>query len=658
VSSDREEEQRLRVVALQNAQSILAARRRAEEELRQHSEWMRITLASIGDAVITTDADGRVTFMNAIAQDLTAWPQHEALGRALDEVLRIVHEETREPVENPAAAVLRSGSPVRLANHTMLISRSGAEHPISDSAAPIRDTAGNTVGAVLVFRDVSESKNAEMARAHLAAIIASSQDAIVSKTLDGIILSWNQGAERLFGYPASEAIGRPIAMLIPPDRQSEEDQILSRIRRGERIEHFETVRVTKDGRLVDISLTVSPILDAGSRIIGASKIARDITDRMRTERALREADHQKDRFIALLAHELRNPLAPLRHALQVMRLAKDDAEVMTRAREVMERQLGHMVRLIDDLLDISRIGQNKLELRRGRILLADVINSSVETARPVIDAAGHTLTVSLPDTPIHLDGDLTRLSQVFGNLLTNCAKYTERGGTIEVVAEGHAHEVVVSVRDNGIGIPRNALLTIFDMFSQVDRRIEHAAGGLGIGLALVKGLVSMHGGTVTASSDGPGLGSVFTVTLPTLDTPPSPTLNDRPTRSTAVFGPRHRVLVVDDNRDGADTMASMLELMGNDTRTAYDGSTAIRLADEFRPHLILIDIGMPDVDGCETTRRIRHEPWGQDVIIVALTGWGHENDRARSREAGCNHHLVKPLDFERLERLLAALPHA
>jgi PAS domain S-box-containing protein len=648
-----EEDDRLRTAALRNAQSILAARQRTDEELRKQSEWLRITLASIGDAVISTDATGRVTFMNTVAEALTGWPQADALGRPLPEVFRIVHDETRTPVENPAIRVLEPGAVVDLANRTLLISQTGAEHRIEDSAAPIRDETGSAVGAVLVFRDVSERRRTELARAHLAAIVDSSEDAIVSKTLQGIILSWNTGAERLFGYSSPEAVGRPITILIPPERIHEEAEILARIARGERIDHFETVRVTKDGHRLDISLTVSPIRDVSGEIIGVSKIARDITDRKRAEQALREADRKKDEFIALLSHELRNPLAPMRSALQVMRIAPSDAKALTGARDVMERQLGHLVRLIDDLLDISRIGQKKLELRRTRVTLADVVHSAVETARPVIDAAGHRLTVSLPTGPVHLDGDLTRLSQVFSNLLTNSAKYTHPGGSIELVAEATYGKVLVSVRDNGIGVPADALESIFDMFSQVDRSLEHSAGGLGIGLALVKGLVDMHGGTVTAASDGQDRGSTFTVTLPVMTSisesiPPSAS-----TAEASPAGPRLRVLVVDDSRDAAEMMAMMLEFMGNEVRTAFTGTQAIAAAEAFRPALILMDIGMPELDGYEAARRIRGEPWGRDICIIALTGWGQERDRVRSREAGCDGHLVKPVEPAALERLLA-----
>jgi PAS domain S-box-containing protein len=659
VANHDNEEERLRSTALESSRSILLARKRAEEELRKRSEWLRITLASIGDAVISTDAEARVTFMNGVAESLTGWTQSEAAGRPLSEVFQIVNERTREPSANPALRALREGTVVGLANHTILVARDGKERPIDDSAAPIRDDAGVAVGAVLVFRDVTERRDAEEAQARLAAIVESSQDAIISKTLDGVIRSWNIGAERLFDYAPQEAIGRPITLIIPPDRRDEEYEILARISRGERIEHFETVRVSKHGRLIDISLTVSPIRDGEGRVVGASKVARDITDRKRIDKALQEANQRKDQFIALLAHELRNPLAPLRNGLQVLRLAGTDSIAIAQAREMMDRQLSHMVRLIDDLLDISRVSQNKMELRRSRVLLKDVISSAVETARPAIEEAGLEFTISLPPEAVSLDADLTRLAQVFSNLLNNSAKYTERGGGILLAAERQGGEVIVSVRDTGIGIPANDLPRIFDMFSQVDRSIERSTGGLGIGLALVKGLVEMHGGAVTATSAGQGKGSTFTVKLPVLESTVAPPSLDVPSDAEPLpAGPRRRILVVDDNRDSANSMAMMLKLMGNQVRTAHDGIEAVETAGEFRPKAILMDLGMPKLNGYEATQRIREQPWGRDMIIVAMTGWGQEADRTHSHEAGCDGHLVKPVNLSDLESLLTQLEGA
>jgi PAS domain S-box-containing protein len=664
-----DEERQLRSVALQNANAILLARQRAEGELAAERERLRITLASIGDAVISTDAEGRVIYLNAVAETLTGWTPAEAAGRSLPEVFHIVNEHTREASENPALKALREGVVVGLANRTVLIARDGTERPIDDSAAPILGESGAPVGVVLVFRDVTERRRDEEARARLAAIVETSQDAIISKTLDGIIETWNAGAERIFGYGAEEIVGRSITLLIPPERLDEEKEIQARLHRGERIEHYETVRVAKDGRRLDISLTVSPVRDAENRIVGASKIARDVTGRRRAEEALRvgeqrlreavealkEADRRKDEFLAVLAHELRNPLAPLRNGLQIMRLASGDPHAVAKARDIMERQLSHMVRLVDDLLDVSRINRNKMELRRSRVLLADVISSAVETARPVLEEAGHQLVVTLSPEPVHLDADLTRLAQVFANLLNNSAKYTQRGGHIGLTVTREGDQVAVAVRDDGIGIPASNLPNIFDLFSQVDRSIERSAGGLGIGLALVKGLVEMHGGTVEAVSAGSGQGSTFIVRLPVLKDRKAPSPETPAEGLPDSSGRERRILVVDDNRDSAASMAIMLQMLGNEVHIAHDGLEAVELAEKFRPQVVLMDIGMPRLNGYEATRRIREQPWGGDMAIVALTGWGQTMDRARSKENGCDGHLVKPIELADLEKLLATL---
>jgi PAS domain S-box-containing protein len=1203
-----------------NQTAIVVQRRRAEEQLRDQGERLRTTLASIGDGVITTDTEALITNLNPVAESITGWTNAEALGRPLHTVFRIVNESTRQPVENPAERVLREGAVVGLANHTVLIAKDGTERPIDDSAAPIRDETGAAVGAVLVFRDVSERKLAEEAQLRLAAIVESSEDAIVSKTLDGIIRTWNSGAQRLFGYTPQEAVGQPITLLIPSERFDEEREILARLGRGERIEHYETVRLAKDGRRIDVSLSVSPLRNSEGIIVGASKIAHDISERKqaadrlkageekfrtlfesidqgfcvielmfdeenrpidywfvemnpaferhtgltaavgrrakdlvpdleafwfetygrvvmtgeparfesdaagmdgrwfdvyafrvggseshrlavlfsdvtarkraerereqllrkleseqrrltevfqrapsfmcvlrgpdhvferandryyqvvghrdiigkpvlqalpeiegqgfvellnsvyesgdafvgtdisallqrkpgdlpeersldlvyqplrdpdgtitgilaqgiditerkraeaelrsKTERlnllientrdyavvfsdpdgtviewqggaeritgyseadargkncdliftpedraagrpaeemseaarvgraedkrwhqrkdgsrffadgvmtallddhgmlrgfgkvfkdstseelakesrkehterlkkladvstrlnavldlksvlsvvteegralirahqavmevsgdtdgairsfslseelradkadlispsrlviyetvaegsetvrlthdelqahigwrnikdaaeqppplrgllatpifgpsgetigviqlsdkqagefteedeaiviqiaqmaavaientrlyqALRAADRKKDDFLALLAHELRNPLAPIRNGLQVIRLSQDRI-MREQSQEMMDRQLSHMVRLIDDLLDVSRINRNKMELRRSRILLADAVSSAIETARPAIQEAGHKLEVALHEEPVFLDADLTRLAQVFSNLLTNSAKYTEAGGRIRLTAHLDSGDVVVTVEDTGIGIPAEALPHIFDMFSQVDRSIERSTGGLGIGLALVKGLVEMHGGRVSATSGGQGQGSEFTVRLPVIPTRPDiRTLQEQQVLPDS--GPKRRILVVDDNRDSAESMALMLRLFGNDVAIAFNGLEAVDRADSFRPDVILMDIGMPHLNGYDATRRIRQQPWGKPMTIIALTGWGQDGDRIQTKEAGCNDHLVKPVSLQDLQKMLREL---
>ncbi len=501
----------------------------------------------------------------------------------------------------------------------------------------------------------NERRRAEVAQSRLAAIIEFSHDAIVSKTLGGIVETWNQGAERLFGYRADEVIGQSITLIVPPDRLDEEQEILTRLAAGEVIEHYETVRVAKDGRRIEVSLTVSPIRDSDGRIIGASKVGRDITERKRVEETLRQADRRKDEFLALLAHELRNPLAPLRNGLEIMRIADGDLDVVTQAREMMERQLFHLVRLIDDLVDISCLNRNKIELRRQNVLLADVIGSAVETVRPTIEAGGHDLVISLPQEPIYLFADLTRLVQVFGNLLNNSAKYSNPRGTIWLDAERNGDRVSVSVRDGGIGIPESALPEIFDLFSQVDRSSEENSGGLGVGLALVKGFTEKHGGMVEVESPGRGLGSTFTVHLPALPPPRQPKFEGSGEKGWEGSGSKRRILVVDDNRDSAISLAKMLQLLGNEVRIAHDGMEAVRLAERFGPEAILMDIGMPNLNGYEATRRIRSEPWGRKMRIIALTGWGQDGYRAQSKEAGCSGHLVKPVSLMDLENLLSGL---
>jgi PAS domain S-box-containing protein len=654
-----------------NQTAIVIQNRRAEQLLDEQREWLRVTLASIGDGVITTDTEGRVTFLNAIAASLTGWTQNEAAGQSLTSVFNIVNEHTRQTVENPALRALREGHICALANHSILIARDGSERDIEDSAAPIRTKEGKIGGAVLVFRDVSERRRlerqiaAELAAARLlAAIVESSEDAIISKSLDGIIQTWNAAAERLFGYTAEQAVGRHISLLFPADRAKEEEEIIARIQGGERVRHFDTVRVSSDGQHIPVALTISPIRDEAGRIVGASKIARDITDRKENEKRhydlmaeLKQADKRKEEFLATLAHELRNPLATIRNSLELIRHAKGDSELIEDTRRTMERQMTQMVRLVEDLMDVNRISQNKLQLRKERIDLAAVMQSAVETSRPLIEQCGHQLTVTMPQQPILLDGDLTRLVQAFANLLTNAAKYTEPGGRIWLTAERVGSNAVVKVKDTGIGIPAEALPTLFEMFTQVDRSLGWSQGGLGIGLTLVKRLTEMHGGTVEAHSDGPSKGSEFTVRLPVVTEKPKPPKSEaeKEAEKAAVMSGR-RILVVDDLKDSAQSLAMLLKLMGNEVRTAYDGEEAVRVAEEYRPEVILLDIGLPKLNGYEAARRIR-ERLRRNVQMIALSGWGGEEDRRRAAEAGFNAHMTKPVELDALQKLLHASVH-
>jgi signal transduction histidine kinase len=379
-------------------------------------------------------------------------------------------------------------------------------------------------------------------------------------------------------------------------------------------------------------------------------------DNARLYQELKEADRRKDEFLALLAHELRNPLAPIRNSLHALQLAGADPAVAARARDMMERQVGHLVRLVDDLLDVSRIMRGKVELRREEVELAAVLARAVETARPLVEAGRHDLTVDLPPEPIRLDADAVRLAQVFGNLLANAAKYTEPGGRIRLSVEAHGPEFVVRVRDTGIGIPADMLARVFDPFVQTDAARNKSQGGLGLGLALVKSLVELHGGAVAAHSAGPGLGSEFVVRLPATGSPDrGPRGADRGPRPGADARTTRNVLVVDDNRDAADSLGTLLRLKGHGVRVVYDGPAAVAAAAEYPPDLVLLDLGMPGMDGYEVARRLRQMPAFRGRTLAAVTGWGQEADRRRTREAGFDHHLVKPIDPAELSALLAGL---
>jgi PAS domain S-box-containing protein len=635
-------------------------------------ELLRVTLRSIGDAVITTDVAGNVTYLNTVAASLTGWTEREALGQPLATVFPIVNETTREQVENPAERALRDGVVVGLANHTVLIRRDGTECPIDDSAAPIRDERGHVSGCVLIFRDVTVQRQLErdkhsqlLTARRLASIVESSEAAIIGKRLDGTIESWNAAAERLFGYPAAKAVGHHISLVIPPERLAEEDRIIATLKEGRRIEHFETERLRSDGQRIALSLTISPIRDASGNVIGASKIARDITrerqieaERKELEDNLRKlatqlsaADKRKDEFLATLAHELRGPLAPLANVLELWKRSGDRKQLKL-ARETMERQLSQLVRLVDDLLDLSRVTHDRLELRKSRVDLAAVIEHAVEACRPIIDERAHRLSVTLPAEPCILHADPARLAQVFANLLNNSSKYTDKGGHISVGAQREGDTIVVRVRDSGIGIPADKLDTVFDMFSQVGSAIDRSQGGLGIGLTLVKQLVAMHDGTVEATSAGLGKGSEFVVRLPVdLSSLPTsaPTTDAEPTPS-----PSRRILVVDDNVDSAQTLATLLTVSGHTTVTAHDGISAIEAAEKHRPEVVLLDIGLPKMNGRDVCRRLRELPWGDDLVLIAVTGWDDEPEKWK--EAGFDAHLVKPARYDELSGLLSSLP--
>lgn len=510
--------------------------------------------------------------------------------------------------------------------------------------------------ACVTGADPTAVLNAPSGAALLAAIVASSDDAIISKTLEGIITSWNRGAERVFGYTAAEAIGRPITMLIPEDRHDEEGMILSRLRAGEPLEHFETVRKTKDGNLIDISVTISPVRDEMGNVIGASKVARDVTLQKRVQLELKEADARKTEFLALLAHELRNPLGPIRHAVKILRARAPSPEELQWATSIIDRQTEHMTRLVEDLLDVSRITRGTIELRRERVDVATVLKSAVEASSALIERHRHQLKVTTPSQPLYVEGDVTRLTQIVANVLDNAAKYTDPGGKVWLSAEREGDNAVIRVKDSGIGITSEVLPRIFDMFTQAGLPLERSQGGLGVGLALVERLVLLHGGTVSAYSAGAGQGSQFTIKLPLAQAQKLPAVEQR-NQSIAQPRSRCKVLVVDDNVDSVDSLAMLLRMMGHEVETASDGASGLDRAVAFKPDVAILDIGLPKVNGYELAKQIREQEWSKSVILVALTGWGQEQHRRRSEESGFNHHLTKPVEFDVLQEILATADH-
>ncbi len=636
----------------------LAARRQAANALQEQQERLRTTLASIGDAVIVTDTRGRVTFINGVAQELTGWNEDEAKGQPLEAVFHILNEQTRKSVENPALRSMKEGVVVGLANHTVLVSKAGAERPIDDSAAPIRDEHGRVLGAVLVFRDVAQRRQVENeARTHREILrLVHSIGKIGHWEWNALTdeNKWSPEIEALYGLPPGTFAGTYQAwakLLHPGDLPRAESDVRQALATGRYFTEFRVI--WPDGSVHWLEARASVFKDDGGRPVRIMGVNMDVTERKRQEEALREADRRKDEFLAMLAHELRNPLAPIRNAVHILRLVGPSDPQLHQLRAMIERQVGHMVRMVDDLLDVSRISRGKIELRTERLDLAAAVHAAVETSRPLVEGARHELTVALPPQPLHVVGDLTRLAQILANLLNNAARYTPEGGRIRLTVERQGDEAVVQVRDNGAGIAADLLPRVFDMFMQADRRVERSHGGVGIGLTLVKWLVELHGGTVAAHSDGEGKGSTFVVRLPLErdvpeGRPPSPP--EAPER-----GPARRILVVDDNHDSADSLALLVRLMGHEVQTAYDGPSALEKARAFRPEVVLLDIGMPEMSGHEVARRMRQMPELDGVVLVAQTGWGQDDDRRTSAEAGFDSHLVKPVEPDAVQRLLATI---
>lgn len=682
MAKEDNEEERLRSVALQNARTILLARQRAEEAFRTQSEWLRVTLASIGDAVVSTDAEGRITFMNGVAESLSGYLQVEALGRPFPEVFTIIDSQTRQRIDNNLEKVLREGRTfLGLANHTALIAKDGTERPINNRAAPIRDKKGLIVGVVLVFQDISGRKLAEEAKAHLAAIVESSDDAIISKNLQGTLMSWNKGAEKLFGYKAAEAVGQPVTMLIPSQHVDEEPRILEKIRRGETVDHYETVRRRKDGTAIDISLTVSPIRDEAGKIIGASKIARDISAQKRAEaerdrllgseqdarRQAETANRMKDEFLATVSHELRTPLNAILGWARLVTSGRLDDETMTRAIKSIEQNAKAQAQLIEDLLDVSRIISGKLRLKAQPLEVPLIIEAAIDAVRPTADAKGVRLQVVLDPDAGPVSGDAGRLQQVVWNLLSNAIKFTPKGGRVQIRLTRVDSHIQVDVSDTGQGIPNEFLPYVFDRFRQADGSASRLHGGLGLGLAIVRHLVELHGGSVSADSPGQDQGATFTISLPLMVTHAKGRrerrvhprvdcegeLNFQP--SVTLEGVK--VLIVDDEPESLLLLSTVLSKSGASIRTATSAEEGFAQVKEWRPDVIVSDIGMPGEDGYSFMKRVK--TWMREAGVwipaVALTAYARAEDRIKALASGYQIHVPKPVEPAELVTVLVTL---
>ncbi len=755
-----------------SSQNLLDKAERSALDLHESERQLLLIIDALPMLVSYIDVSRRYRFNNRAYQLWFGVDRESVRGKHMHDVLGAEAYD----VIRPSLERVLSGETVHF--ESRLAYRYGGSRQVSVTYIPHlqRD---RVAGFFAVVEDVGERKQAELVRARLAAIVESTGDAVISKTLKGQITSWNQGAERLFGYSAEEIIGESILRIIPDDLIEEESMILERLSHGERVEHFETERTTRTGERIAVSVSVSPLCDAQGRVVGASKIARDvsehkralvalresesrfraladdapiliwmaqppeqavwfnrswlkftgrnleqelgqgwlqsvhdedrestlvemkrhivdgepfeleyrlcqhdreyrwmlnrgvpmfaddgsvsgyiascmdITERRRAEQQRVESERRKDEFLATLAHELRNPLAPILNMAQFLRLGTQPDTRELEAVDVIERQTRHMARLVEDLLDLSRINLGKITLRPKTLALADVIASAVEGIRPLAEEAEHHLHIDCAKG-LYVDGDLTRLSQVVGNLLSNAVRYTPRGGKIEVVTSGEGDLAVLRVSDSGFGIDSSKLGEIFEMFNLAGMSKAQGHSGLGVGLALSRQLTELHGGEITAFSPGPGKGSVFTVKLPRLVAPRELSDQQQGVAAEADESPSLRILLVDDAPDVVHSMAMLLELAGHEVHVAYDGREAVELAASVQPQLVVLDIGMPELDGYEAAQQIRQLPDGEGIFLVALTGWGQARDRQRAKVAGFDDHYTKPIEFQTVQRILAA----
>ena len=666
-----DEEELLRSAALQNARSILAARQRAEDEMVQAKEalelrtadlarsvsMMQATIESTTDGILATDDAGHVTNWNENYMKMWRIPADIMNTRDHRQILGFLRGQLKDPerFEAGVEAIYRSSPPE---SFDLLELSDGR---IFERFSKVQCVDKESVGRIWSFRDITERRIAEKEHAYLAAIVASSNDAIIGKSLGGTITSWNTAAERTFGYTAGEAVGQPIAFIVPPDRLEEERSILERLGRGEGIEQLESVRLRKDGRRIHVSLTISPVKDPEGRIVGASTIARDVTERaqlLAREQAARaqaeQASRLKDDFLATISHELRTPLNAILGWAHILRLGHLDESKAQHAAEVVERNARAQAQMIEDLLDVSRIIAGKLRLDVRPVMPAVPIEAALESVSPMAEAKGVRLHSILDQHAGPISGDPGRLQQIVWNLLVNAIKFTPRDGRVEIRLERVHSNAEIIVTDSGEGMLPQFLPHVFDRFTQADASSARATGGLGLGLAIVRHLVELHGGRVAAASPGKGQGATFTVRLPLRPVLPRDDHEASPQNAASShLSPREgpslrdvRVLVVDDEPDTRELLKEVLERCGAHVRDVGSAHEALEHIKEWRPMVIVSDIGMPGEDGYALIRQVRE--WERGVgawtPAVALTAYARGEDRMKALAAGYQVHAAKPID--------------
>lgn len=649
----KEAEEALRALGAGEVDAVLVESDREQVFTLQPADTpYRLLVEQMQQGAATLTVDGTILYCNHRFADSLRQPIQALLGK-------LIFDFVATNGESSIQEMLRNGQRGEVQGRVALRQPDGVLVPAYLAVCPVQEGA---LGTCLLVTDLTEQRRYEELDRAQNALRAVTERLELAQQAGRIgIFEWNirTGAtiwsdiqEEICGLPAGGFGGRYedwIQTVHPSDRDRLQADVLHAVTtRSELSAEYRIVR--SSGEICWIAAKGRVYCDDDGKPLSMVGVNLDISERKQAEEARRADDRRKDEFLATLAHELRNPLAPIRNAVEIIKRADHDRDLNRQTIDTLERQVAQLVRLVDDLLDVSRITRDQLELRRTRFDLSSVIHQAVETARPLAEANEHAVEVVLPEQPVFLDADAVRLTQIFSNLIHNSCKFTQPGGRIRVIAERQASDVVVSVSDNGIGISPEQLENVFEMFAQVDRTLERSRGGLGIGLTLARRLVKMHGGSIVARSEGRGCGSEFIVRLPIVAD--SQHQFAVPGVSAPVRIASRRILVVDDNRDSVLTLVKLLNLDGNQAQGAHDGVEALEVASKFRPGIILLDIGLPDMNGFEVCRQIRKQHWGGETVLVALTGWGQEEDRRKASDAGFDGHMVKPVEFNALSKLL------